>query len=632
MSSTAPTFNSDPPPWWHLLAILAVTFAMGAAMFANPKGMRSTDDFRNADWLSVLQFRAYLFKSVHEFGQFPFWNPYLGGGYPTVQHHSDSSLTPFAIPVLLLGEIYGVKINLMILLFLGGAGVFLIAFRLLKLPKTGALFSAMTYMVSGWFGSMMLVGFYNLAYFHLAPLLFYCLVRAFDEFRWVAPAAVLYALLSFVGGSGFYTVGVFSGLLALGYCVRLSEKPVKISLRPLIAVLVLLVLTLGVGAIKFRGVADLLNRGYYAHGEANDERRYEDGFPKDWFYRDGAGFVEALTWHVPKSARYENGRPTTLEYAYMGLPWGALALFLIYLVLAWRRFLPWLFAGLAMLVLCFGPNFPVDLYRLFIWPVEPLKNISQFYKYGNYFVFLVIAIGAGGAFAFIKKKTPGTSVFIAVVFLSLAPFAITSGDLLTETFKLDPPAYEPAQAFHQVKAAYNPPSSKVPTSHREMVRPRRLVGYYNIKQNVGTIDWYADVYLPENAVARYLIDPKTGDSSDNPEYRGEAHFIDDNGKVLGVDIKSNTIELKVDVEKPGVLVVNQNYHEGWRCPRGNVTPCNGLLSVMLGETGQYQVRMKFHPALLYRGGALSLATLMLCAAIWIVGGRRKRKPKIRKDG
>lgn len=607
----------------YVCIILLIAIGTGVFMFLNPDGVKSADEYRNADWLSILQFRTHLNKSFAEQGRLPLWNPYLGGGYPTIFHHSDGTLSPFSLPILAFGDVYGVKINLILLLFLGGLGVYLIGATQLGFGRTGALFAACSYMLSGWFGSMMLVGFYNLAFFHLVPLTLFCLIRACENLKWATPGALFFAVFSYVAGSGFFTAGIFLAILSLLFSFR-SLRPFKFDLRPLVAFAAILVLAVGIGAVKFIGVKHLLSKGTYAHGQAQAKGHYENAFRPDAFYSNTGEFVRGLLWHVPKKAEYKDGRPLTLEYAWLGVPWAAVALFWLSSIILWKRQWPLVLTCLLFLILCFGPRSPVDLYRLIIWPFEPLKSISQFYKYANYFIMFVVTLVAGGAINLLSRYKKTGKILTGLIFVSLAPFFFVNGSLFTEIFKLDAPAAEPFGEFHQVNSAFNPAPWHGEYAYREMVRPVNLIGYYNLKRNVGTIDWYADIYLPEFALPKYLINPKTGVKKPYEGYKGEAHFTESENKVIGIDIGYGAIEVMVDVQKPDTLVINQNYHQGWESKQGEVFPRHGLIGVQLEKAGRYQVNLEYSPKVFRIGLVISLFSLILACAFWFADGRKKK--------
>lgn len=603
------------------LIIAVVTIVFGSSMFFNPNGIASEDEFRNLDWLSCRIFDAYLYKSVHEFGQFPLWCPYLGGGYPIYQHPTGGSLTPFAIPVLLAGEIYGVKINLIILLFFGAFGVFLICRRIMGLGFTASIFSALTILVAGWFPSVMLVGFYNQAMYYLVPLIIYFLIRAYQDYRYAIPASILYALFAYQGLWGIFSLGIFSGFLCLSYCFFTPGR--RFSFRPVIALTIVVAIT---GLIAMPRVLDIRNldsQGEYPHSEEKIDDCSDENLPDTWerFYQGGGPFLYSALWHVSVKGEYDdNSYPTSPEYPFLGIPWVSFILFFLGVFVLRKRFYPWLITGSIILILTLGPNFPVNLYKIVICPFEVLQRMKDFFKYFNFFLLLVPAVGCGAFLGEIEKRIKSrvlSKAIILTAFASLVPFAIIHTDLFAELFKIDPPKKEMSKGFYQLNWQVTPPDVWPGLDYRELIRPPEFIAYYNIRRNVGTIDWYADIYLPEHARAKFTGNDQGGLDL-NPEYRGEVYFEHESPNLIkNYTIKSNTITVVVKMSDPALLIVNQNFHRYWQADKGETANHGGLLAVNLQKPGEYFVKFKFVPVRFYLGVAFSILCLILCGLAWL---------------
>lgn len=619
---------------FHCVLILAATtlfFAVG--MFLNPDGIQSEDDFRNLDWLSTRLFDAFLHKSVNEFGQFPFWCPYFGGGYPVYQHPSSGSLTPLAPAVIVFGEIYGVKINLLCLLFLGGLGVFLLARNILKISNLAALFSALSYLVSGWFPSMMLVGFYNLAIYHLIPLILYFFVRSFSDRRHLIPAASLFAFFAWLATWGTVILAIFCVLLSIGYSFSRRDRSWRFTARPLTSLVLLGALTLIFVGPRLYEIHKLKSEGTYPHASVFLEKPYNTQDTWERFYQGPRHFLEGALGHVSRKARYDqNHLPLTSEYAFLGIPWSAFALFFFSVLVLRRRYLPWLAAGFIFTWLCFGPNSPVDLYKLTIWQAPFLRGIGDFFKYANYFILLTIVLPAGAALPHLLsrlKTKAAQGIAIGLIFSSLAPFAILHFLLFADLFKLDLPQRPYSKDFYQVKWQLRPRHPELEgLDYRELMRPAQFNSYYNLKRNIGTIDWYADIYLPENAIPKFVGD-EHGQYARNPDYQGEAFFIGPgNNRVKELIIKANTIHAKVQLTEPARLVINQNHHPDWRAWPGEAESHRGLLSVVLEKPGSYEVVFRFQPrrfqvCLIFMAFSVLLSWLFWFWLNWKHAGKEK---------
>jgi len=609
-----------------ILAALAIVFMLPSFFVFN--GLMSDDAFRMADWLSIRFFDAFFHTSVHQFGEFPFWCPYVGGGYPTFQHPSDGSFSPFILPVLFFGPVIGVKINLLILLFLGGLGVFLLGRDICGFGKWPALFSACAFMTAGWLPSMLLVGFYNLAMYMLVPLIVYFVLRAFRQIRFAIPAGVLFAVFSLQGVSGIYALGMFIGFLTLLHSFSWRDRRPRFRFKPAIALGIVLVVLLGVGAVKTLSVRELVGRGFYSHDMENAPDRYSYLDAVDFFYRSPMHFLESAVTHVSIEAEYDNqsAEPTSDEYSFLGLPWIAVLLFPFGAWFARKRLWALLLTGLIFLLLCFGPYFPIDFYSLLIWPLRPLRRISQFYKYFNFYIYFVLVLSVGGALHWLREKRQNdkTAVILTVfTFLLLGQSVIYNAPLFGELFKKPVPQLEQAESFYQVRTTHDPLNGHGFTLYREIVRPEQLTEYYNLSRNVGTIDWYADIYLPENAVPRFFVSPE-GQAIDNADYRGEAWFTDDKNHVVSLSFTANSQRATVNAAHDGLLIFNQNYDPAWTSDSGAVENHEGHLAVRV-SAGTQEVIACYRPAIFFRGLAISLLSLVSCAVAWVLLTRRERQ-------
>jgi hypothetical protein len=81
----------------------------------------------------------------------------------------------------------------------------------------------------------------------------------------------------------------------------------------------------------------------------------------------------------------------------------------------------------------------------------------------------------------------------------------------------------------------------------------------------------------------------------------------------------NAIDLDVALDRPGRVVVNQNWHRGWRANAGEVKSERGLLAVDL-PAGQHALSLRFAPRSARGGAWVSLAAI---AALVIVARRRR---------
>jgi len=183
------------------LALLALAALVCLPAFSVPGGFVSGDAWRDNDWLNTRAFDAMSRQAVLEHGQIPLRNPLVGGGYPTIAHPSDGSWAPTLLPVLAFGVEGGTKINLVLLLLLGGLGMFLLARDVGGLDPPAALFAGALLIVSGWLPSMLLVGFWNQIFALLGPLVLWAVLSETDDRRRPLLGGLVLALVLQQGGT-----------------------------------------------------------------------------------------------------------------------------------------------------------------------------------------------------------------------------------------------------------------------------------------------------------------------------------------------------------------------------------------------------------------------------------------------
>ena len=497
----------------RLLAALVVTAAVvafGWPMFAVPGGIASGDRYRDNDWLNCRSFDLMSRQALLEHGQFPLRSHLVGGGFPTIAHPSDGSWAPTLAAVLLLGDVLGVKVNILLMLLLGCWGVFGLSRRWLRLSPMSSLFAALLFGFSGWLPSMMLVGFYHQLFYMAVPGIVLLVLTSAGRADRLLLAGLLLGMVLQQGGNAFPCTVLFLCLagwltaaedagpsatrwqrlgsplilltlllcslglarqlnsvlpLVLGWggaaAWGLRSKGVRGFLRALgpwalrVGLVVAVASTLG--AARLAGLQYLRSHGLrYQHTEVCKDK--DTHRQHECFYRGGRDFFQMLSGRAPTQANYRMmaGRrvePLTYEYAWLGLTLPLLLLALVGLVLQVKR------RGLlaAMLVIftaiCFGWEAPLDAHALLVSGIPGLHLLGQPIKYFNFFILLpLVLLAAAGVEGIASKVIPGwgrRAVQAAGFALLLLPF-LQNRPILGELFHH--PLQRPApEAFHQVQ-------------------------------------------------------------------------------------------------------------------------------------------------------------------------------------
>jgi uncharacterized membrane protein YfhO len=92
--------------------------------------------------------------------------------------------------------------------------------------------------------------------------------------------------------------------------------------------------------------------------------------------------------------------------------------------------------------------------------------------------------------------------------------------------------------------------------------------------------------------------------------------------------RNNTIDLTVDTEREGLLILSETYYPGWKATvDGQETPmyrADYNLRSLFVPAGKHTVALQFQPASFARGAMITLATLALCCTGIIIPSLRRR--------
>lgn len=100
------------------------------------------------DWDMHFSYNEFTRKSILEFGEFPFWNPYHCGGFPHFANPQVSVISIQTILILLFGTINGIKYSLVIHAVIGFIGTYILG-RYFKLSRMSSILSSIIFCFSG---------------------------------------------------------------------------------------------------------------------------------------------------------------------------------------------------------------------------------------------------------------------------------------------------------------------------------------------------------------------------------------------------------------------------------------------------------------------------------------------------
>jgi len=544
---------------WHLAPLYTPPFASEAIV--------GSDTYRSHDWLEVAKLDFYARKSLLQWHSLPLWNPLLAGGQPQFSHPSDGSMGPLILASVLFGEVLGMKINVGLAALLGAWGVLFLLRSGLGLGISAAFVGALGYAWSGWLPARVAVGFYESSLVVAWPAVLALWLMpgplAARRRRWTLAAVVVWALS--------VQLQLFLPVLVLLMVVLWAAAAVQdrrrgqpIDVETAIGGALVLAVAGLLGAVKFLpmlhflGVAGFRETGIYPqHPDA-----WYFSFQQLWY---------GLFHHVPPLRLVNaDGHPRVQEYITMMPGLGVLLLAVIGLPAALRRGHPgvvWCVAAAVFAWLSFGPYAPVDGFRL-LRQLPLFSSMRGPLRYFNYPVLLALcvlaAVGFGVLHHLVQKglrersqrlRTLAQGALLLLAVAGLLGVATDVRELYRSSFLYAAEPLPAQQEFHTegLRRKFSSDAQ------------RDLRVYRNVLRDVPT------VYRPQDIPIQVGAQPKVwlaGDGSDEmePAYRGEAWVQDPGvGSARLVSLRGQEVIVEHSLPGDGVVVVNQNYMEGWDC-------------------------------------------------------------------
>ena len=528
----------------------------------------------------LVQYEESARRTVLEYGQVPLWDPYYCGGMDGLGTPQSRFASPTFLLTLAFGTLRAEPLFVFIFLLIGLEGAFRYA-RARGASHLGAALAAPTFALSGFFAVSPALGWVHFMGFELVPWIVWGLRRAMRGSRVGAAVAAL-GLAWMVGFGGTYPAPMTALFCAFEVGDALYARrrdPRRLSLAASMAMLVA-VLSLGLAAVRLWPVVQTLVMA----------PRIIGGAPMTTPQRIAAGLLGRIKpdeqGDFPIAGNYLVGLFPALAFA-AGI--------------ARRRTMALTAAAFLTLWLASGYAAKVSLFAaLKVLPVYSTLRYPE--RFLVLFALTAAALSALGITrlqslarlpATTKRKGQirmlgGLALTLAVTLLlaNLGPL-ITNQHVAEKGRPMVAPPREVPQEFHQARGTRWALANYGPMSR-------------------GVLSCYDAYPVPQSPLLRGDLQAE--------EYLAEA----DAGTVKRTFWSPNRIELDVDVTRPTRVLVNQNWHPGWRASVGTVVSSLGLLAVDV-PAGKNHLVVKFLPRAAVGGAMVSIAAL--AALVWIV--RRK---------
>jgi hypothetical protein len=559
-------------PSLALVALLALL-----AFFVSPLWQNLTSWGGTFDWGYFFFLTEVDRKTVVQFGQFPLWNPYYCGGAVHLANPQTFFLSPTFLFIWAFGTPVGIRLTLTaaILLAVDGMRRFL---SVLGVGRVGAVVGGTGYALSGALAQHLGGGHVGWVGFCVLPYVLHSFHRALaGERRHILYGALFMAWI--FGHFGGYTFPYSA--LALGIYGVLWSASRRQLRRGTVIIVVMVAFALALSAVRLLPILEFMR------GHPRIRPDVDIVSPLEFFEIYGARHrARTFAGHSYVWPEYGN---------YLGVPGLMFLLAGSVVVLRGRRDLrPVLLAFIAFLIFQVGnvPAFPWWLLKHL--PIfRYMRAPSRFTVVAGIFACALIGIGVdrllapltrGAGIAWSGGPSPRRRLSS---WSSVAALALAIG------FLVDEAAFNREQWFQTL--ATPAPQDVVAGAFRQ-VRGDRHRMYAYPRTNQGTLDCFEEAPLD--------ISPGLRGDLSAEEYPLDAQL----GTVRRQSWTPNHIVVETNFVRPGVVVVNQNFHSGWRVDGGMATSAGGLLAARV-EAGPRTVSFRFLPGSFLIGLAVSLVTL-----------------------
>ncbi|MFH1458395.1 MAG: hypothetical protein ABIG31_04430 [Candidatus Omnitrophota bacterium] len=575
------------------------------------------------DWLQMLSYFRASRQSLLQDYQFPLRTYYFGGGYPLLANPQDPSFSLFLIPVLIFGEVLGLKINVFLFHLLGVLGMYYLTRCVLNYNTLGAAFSSIVFGLAGHAHRLLIRGqdYIPTSFYFFIPLVLALFIKSKGDKRYLIFTVLVFTVIAMQAGLYLAPLLLFIFLFSLLELLRWENKKMIFDPAALKNFFFVISVSFLLGAVKFLPMLELLKQN----------PRQMDGYNPFW----------GPLWPNIFKAFFVHQR----SFPYIGMHWNyfyigyvpVLLSFAAFLVF-WRRNMRYLILGIIFALLSFGARTPLDLFR-FLGKLPLFHSIEAPTRYFVSYVTFILALASGSLFLIQQRfklwvMTPALILCVGFVGADLF-FTNSTRDV---SFPAAIPKYDYQQSFFSVKnlkpgtqVSSLIPSKMFQTRSWEWTFPTQ---YELMLQNIGKINAYVNIHLRESSVPKYLIgwngsaslEPKNFTWHLNPDYRGEIAFLNNPGNAAAFRVfNANKMVAKVSVIEPDTLIINQNYDKSWRTNLGRPKNYNGLLALDLDKKGEYLVSFTYRPVSFILGLVVSLVTLISMMIYWLSWYSRHEK-------
>ena len=520
------------------------------------------------DWDLFTTLHAAAVSAITDYGQFPFWNPYIGGGNILFAHPEVPVLNPMFGLLLLFGPLIGLKLQVLLVYFLGMTGFYKLA-RKLGISFYGSFIPPLVYMLSSYLTLHFAAGHIPFHYFSALPWLVFFYKKSVERPIHILSAGGVIAFV--ILGSGAAVPLLFS--LFFLFIISLFDINRTTRFKPPLYAVGAGICGVLFAAVKFFPMYDYLTRFPWIP-EGTVQTTPMAILPKMFFAINQSPFADHIQGHV--WGWHEYGAfigPLVVILAGLALvfrfkkDWPYLVLTAISLILVLGSFLP--------------PWSPWDMLHK-LPGFESIRVPSRFSLLAIFAIAILAGRGVDIVLSLFKfRKGALTTVVFAAV---LGTHLYICMPILGETFTRKPE-----------NTAFN-------ADFRQSVGdPNHM--YSAFLANRGTIRaaWLS-AYRPGRGILDY--------NNQVSEWYSDANAVE----VIKRDFSPNRISFELMPGRGGILVISQGYDTGWRrADGGEISPFQDLVSFGVAPDDKH-VEIYYYPEYFNLGLLVSVISILAALA------------------
>jgi len=517
------------------------------------------------DWELFMTMAAVPVRTVLHYHQFPFFNPYLGGGNILFAHPEVAVFSPFFIILLIFGAIGGLKLQVFIAYFLGFWGSWLFS-RKLGLSKTASYLVSFAYFGTSFYALHFCAGHIPFTHFCFLPWVLYFILKADDNRKYLLGAALAAALIILGNGAAipFLYIAFFTGIFSLIYSIENKTfRYIKYYIFAIAAGILL-------AGVKF--IPMYVELSQFPWEGLPDDFTPIGILPDIFFSFDQYIFrpmVSGFNWTWHEYGAYIS--PVVVLIAVIGI------------IFRFKKCRLWIITGLLFLIFGLGHFADFSLWNILMH----LPGFTSIRAPGRAFQFVVLSTAVMSGFgldyltARFKNSLPSINIMAAVL----------AGLIIAGNFLINLPSFNTIDYKLPQKIAFNE------DFRQELGDPNEL--YRQFQQNRGSL---ITPWLSAYKESRGLV---TENNQVLMEYVMQGKLAVESRRYT-----PNRIEYRIAPETDGMIVFGIGYDRGWRAKDGReISEQHGLATARFGRDDRVII-LTYRTPWFYTGMIVSILTII----------------------